>query len=625
MAVLEADALTTGPGVERGLHAADRPASMLYRAENLALAATLLLAVLVGLADLGLWKSIGIDLSAFGPEELLRHLTLVLGVIGGVVAARDGCLLTFEGVAHLLPQRFMRHAGWVPGAVAAIVAMLLAAAGASFVAAEASAGQRLSCGIPLVLFEAVLPIGFALIAVRLARRATGSSTLRVAILAVSVLVALAALYWPMALAGWRAPALTLLGLATLLGAPIFVVLGGAAVVLFWSQGDPIASLTLDHYDQVTNPLLATLPLFTLAGYVLAESGASARLVRVFTAWTGHLRGGAAAATALSCAFFTAFTGGSGVTILALGGLLMPVLMAAGYKDRPSLGLVTGAGSLGVLLPPCLPLILYSIVAQVSLEDMFLGGILPSFLLIGLTIAWGIYAAPAPPVAVRFELRTALRASWDARWELLLPVIPLVLIFGGFVLPVPAAAITAAYALAVELFIHRDPKLRSRFIPVLVECGTLVGGVLLILGAAMGFTNYLITAHVPDDIATAIGSSIEQRWLFLLLLNLLLIGVGCLMDIFSAIIVIAPLIVPLATVFDINPVHLGVIFLANLELGYLTPPVGLNLFLASYRFGRPVMEVARASLPLLFVMLFGVILITYWPGLTTWLPSVIGGR
>jgi len=366
----------------------------------------------------------------------------------------------------------------------------------------------------------------------------------------------------------------------------------------------------------------------LTGYVLADSGAAARLVTVLLAWTGHVRGGAAAATAIGCAFFTAFTGGSGVTILALGGLLMPVLLADGYKERQALGLITGAGSLGVLLPPCLPLILYSIVAQVSLEQMLLGGIAPSVLLVGLTIAMGARLSRRSPESSarrKFDLALALRASWKARWELALPVIPVALIFSGLAMPVPAAAVTAAYALLVELVVHADRQLRRRLLAVLVECGTLVGGVLLILGTAMAFTNFLITQHIPDELALLIGSHIHQRWLFLLLLNLLLIGVGCLMDIFSAIVVIAPLIVPLGVVFGIDPVHLGAIMLANLELGYLTPPVGLNLFLSSYRFGKPVAEVARASLPMLFVLLFGVLMITYVPAVTTWLPGWVAQR
>jgi tripartite ATP-independent transporter DctM subunit len=326
---------------------------------------------------------------------------------------------------------------------------------------------------------------------------------------------------------------------------------------------------------------------------------------------------------LCCAFFTAFTGGSGVTILALGGLLMPVLLAAGYRDRPALGLLTGAGSLGVLLPPCLPLILYSIVAQVSLEDMFLAGILPTALLVGMTIAWGRYAAPPMPSLGAFDLRSALQATWEARWEIVLPAVPLVLILGGYMLPVPAAAVTAVFAFGVQLIGYRDQQLRARLVPMLVECGTLVGGVLLILGTAMGLTNFLVTVHVPDQLAALVGSNIEQRWLFLLALNVVLIGVGCLMDIFSAIIVVVPLIVPLAPIFGIDPLHLGVIVLANLELGYLTPPVGLNLYLSAYRFDRSVMAVARSVLPMLITLLAGVLLITYWPALTLWLPRQLG--
>jgi C4-dicarboxylate transporter DctM subunit len=301
---------------------------------------------------------------------------------------------------------------------------------------------------------------------------------------------------------------------------------------------------------------------------------------------------------------------------------MPVLAAAGYGPRPALGLMTGAGSLGVLLPPCLPLILYSIIGQVSLEQMFLGGVLPSVVLMGFAIAWGIWAAPHRTGQQRFNAAEAWRATWDAKWELALPVIPLVLIFGGYALPVQAAALTALYAFVIETFVHDDLRRNGRLLPLMVECGVLVGGVLLILGAAMGFTNWLITEHVPDDLATAFATHVHAPWLFLLLLNLFLIVVGCLMDIFSAIIVVAPLIVPLGIVFGIDPVHLGVIFLANLELGYLTPPVGLNLFLSAYRFDKPLLEVARATLPMMFVLLAAVILITYVPVISTWLPGLL---
>ena len=284
--------------------------------------------------------------------------------------------------------------------------------------------------------------------------------------------------------------------------------------------------------------------------------------------------------------------------------------------------MTGAGSLGILFPPCLPLIIYSIIGQVGMNEMFLGGLLPGLLLVALTAAFGIWKAPRLTAEERrFEFREAMRASWAAKWEIVLPFIPLALIFGGYALPVPAAAATAFYAFLTQTVVHRELKFSSSLPKVMTECGLLVGGVLLILGTAMGFTNYLITEHVPDNAAKWISTAIESKILFLVALNLFLIVVGCLMDIFSAIIVIVPLIVPMAAVFGIHPVHLGIIFLANLELGYLTPPVGLNLFLSSYRFGKPVMQVARATLPMLFVLLIGVLLITYVPWLTTWLPSL----
>jgi C4-dicarboxylate transporter DctM subunit len=593
----------------------------LWRIEDLVLAVSLACMVVLGVVDLELWRNLGIRIPIAGADELLRHLTLLVGMAGGAVAAREGRLLSVASITPLLPKRFAATLETYSHAVATFVALMLALAAAIFVRAEREAGVQLASGIPAVWFEYALPAGFALIGLRLAHRAgrTPIGTMIVTVLAIAL--GFLAAHAPAAVGAWRLPALIALLLSALLGAPIFVLMGGAALILFFTQGDPIASIPLDHYDQVTNPLLATLPLFTLTGYLLAESGASRRLVRLFTAWTGHWRGGAAVATVLGCAFFTAFTGGSGVTILALGGLLMPVLLAAGYAPRPALGMMTGAGSLGVLLPPCLPLILYSIIGQVSLEQMFLGGVLPSLVLMGFAIAWGIWAAPTQTARHRFDAREAWRAAWDAKWELALPVIPLVLIFGGYALPVQAAALTALYAFVIETFIHDDLRKNGRMLPLMVECGVLVGGVLLILGTAMGFTNWLVTEHVPDNLATAFSTHIEQPWMFLLLLNVFLIVVGCVMDIFSAIIVVAPLIVPLGTVFGIDPVHLGVIFLANLELGYLTPPVGLNLFLSAYRFDKPLLEVARATLPMMLVLLAAVILITYVPAISTWLPGL----
>jgi tripartite ATP-independent transporter DctM subunit len=323
-----------------------------------------------------------------------------------------------------------------------------------------------------------------------------------------------------------------------------------------------------------------------------------------------------------------FTGASGVTILALGGLLLPVLLAAGYKERDALGLLTSAGSLGLLFPPCLPLILYAVVAtavgaEVTMMKIFLGGVLPGVLLVVLTTWWGVRQGPKVAAdAGSFNLGEAGRAIAAAKWELLMPVVALVSLFGGFATPVEAAAVTALYAFVVECFVYRDLKLGKDVARVMTDCGLLVGGVLLILGVAMGFTDYLFDARVPETAVTWATGAIQHRWVFLLALNLFLLIVGCLMDIFSAIVVVAPLIIPLGRVFGVDPVHLGIIFLTNLELGYLTPPVGMNLFLSSYRFNKPMGEIVRAVLPLAGLRVVAVLLITYVPALATWLPRLV---
>jgi tripartite ATP-independent transporter DctM subunit len=413
----------------------------------------------------------------------------------------------------------------------------------------------------------------------------------------------------------------LLGACALLGAPIFSILGGAALILFWRQDAPIASVALDHYRLVVNPTLPAVPLFTLAGFLLAAGRAPARLTRLFQALFGHFRGGVGMATVVVGAFFTAFTGASGVTILALGGLLLPLLIAARYRERDALGLVTTVGSLGALLPPCLPLVLYAIVAKVNIERMFLGALLPGILMIVLAAWWGAQRDPRRDLAIAVfkwdEVRQAVRS---AKWELALPVVAFAGLLGGFATPVEAAALTALYTFAVEGLVHRDLWDHRRLIAVTVECGALVGGVLLILGVALGLTNYLVDIQLPDQAVAWSTQAIQSKWLFLLALNALLLAVGCLMDIFSAIVVVAPLVVPIGMAFGVEPVHLGVIFLANLELGYLTPPVGINLFYASSRFNKPIAELCRSVAPLLPILALGVLIITYVPWLSTLLPD-----
>jgi tripartite ATP-independent transporter DctM subunit len=342
---------------------------------------------------------------------------------------------------------------------------------------------------------------------------------------------------------------------------------------------------------------------------------------------GQFRGGPAIVTALVCAFFTSFTGASGVTILALGGVLMPVLIAAGYSDRNALGLLTGAGSLGMLFPPCLPLILYAIVANhsahadITIKQMFLGGIGPGILLVILTAWWGIRKGPKEASArMTFSWPEAGAALWDAKWEMLIPVVAIVSLF--FVpTTVEAAALTATYALVVTTVIHRDLHPLKNLPRVITECGLLVGGVLLILGVALGFTHYLVDAQIPDAMVEWARTAITSKWLFLLGLNIALILIGGLIEIYAAIVVIVPLLVPLGAALGLDPIHLGIIFLANMELGFLAPPVGLNLLLSSYRFNKPMAEVTRATLPMLLVLLIGVLLITYFPPLTTFLPGL----
>jgi tripartite ATP-independent transporter DctM subunit len=499
------------------------------------------------------------------------------------------------------------------------------------VQSERIEGRILAYGIPVWVIELIMPLGFAVIALRLLRYAARNWQGRLAALALAAVIVATGFHPPVAPDKLVLPGLLTLLAAVVLGAPIFVMLGGAALILFWGQDLPIASISLTHYSIVTNPTLPTVPLFTLAGYFLAEGGASKRLIRVFHALLGQFRGGPAIVTVMACAFFTSFTGASGVTILALGGLLLPVLIQAGYSERSSLGLLTGSGGLGLLFPPSLPLILYAIVASsnakaagVTIEKMFLGGLGPAMLLVVMAIWLGIRLGPKKKnVASPFDRREAGRAIWAAKWELLLPIVALAALFGGFATPVEAAAVTACYAFFVETFIYRDfagPRDVSR---VMAECGLLVGGVLLILGVALGFTNYLIDAQIPTRAVEWVTSTVHSKYTFLLALNACLLLVGCVMDMYSAIVVVVPIIVPLGLAYGIDPIHLGIIFLANMELGLLTPTAGINIFLSSYRFGKPVLQVSRAVLPMQLMIAAGVLLITYLPPLTTFLPNWLG--
>ena len=562
-----------------------------------------------------------------GSSAIVQHLTLFIGMLGGALAAREGKLLALSPVQSLLGGRAKTLARFFSGALAASISGTLAVPSLRYVEAVRPLAKVLVYGVPVWVVQLVLPIGFALIAVRLIGHASETGRGRAIAAAVALVLPLSPGGLPFTPEQWLIPALVVLGVATLLGAPVFTAIGGAALMLFWAHDLPLQSVPLKHYSLTTNEMLPSIPLFTLAGYFLAEGGASARLVRVFQALVGQFHGGPAIVTALACAFFTSFTGASGVTILALGSVLLPVLRAAHYSDRGALGLLTGAGSLGMLFPPCLPLILYAIVAgqsaqtSVTIQQMFLGGIGPGLLLVVLTAWWGVRQGPRhTPDAKPFDGAEARAALWAAKWELAIPVIA---IGALFVVPttVEAAAITAVYALLVATVVHRDLHPLKDLPRVITDCAVLVGGVLLILGVALGFTHYLIDAQIPDQVVAWSVASIKSKWLFLLGLNLVLLAVGGVVEIYAAIIVVVPLLVPVGLAFGLDPVHLGIVFLANMELGFLAPPLGLNLLLASYRFNRPMTEVIRAVLPILLLLFVGVLLITYVPALTTTLPRL----
>lgn len=589
------------------------------RMENILVTLALALMALLPLAEAALRRTLHVSIP--GSTALVQHMVLIVGMLGGAIAAREQRLLALSTLSetslHGHAKKFSRI---FTSAVSAAICGFLSLAALQFVQTERDPARILVFGIPIWVVEIVLPFGFAVIALRILLHTSQNWLPRLAASALAFLFGVLVWQWPATGHHFVGVALTVLFIVSLLGVPALVTLGGAALILFWGVDQPIASIPIAHYALVTNPTLPTLPLFTLAGYFLAEGGAPRRLVRVFYALFGQFRGGPALVTVLVCAFFTSFTGASGVTILALGGLLMPVLSGARYSEKDALGLMTGSGSLGLLLPPCLPLIVYAIVAKVPIERMFLGALVPALVMMAAIALWGLRRGPKFAVAKsKIDWAEARRALWDAKWELFMPVFASIALFSGLATPVEAAALTAFYAFVVAALFHRELNLFRDVPRVMAECGLLIGGVLLILGVSLGFTNYLVDAEVPARAVEWTTRSIHSPFLFLLLLNLFLLVVGCLMEIYPAIVVEVPLLIPLGAAFGIDPVRLGIIFLANMELGYLTPPVGLNLLMSSYRFRKPVPEVLRAVFPVIVVLSVGVLLITYVPSLTTTLP------
>ena len=411
-------------------------------------------------------------------------------------------------------------------------------------------------------------------------------------------------------------------LLALLGVPLFAIIGLAALISFYGAEINSAAIFVELYRVASNPTLIAIPLFTFSGFILAHGKTPERLTRVSQSFLRGLPGGIPLAILMACAFFTALTGASGVTIIALGGLLYPLLLKEKYGENFSLGMITSSGSLGLLFPPSLPLILYGLIAQISIDKLFIAGIAPGLMMILFISIFSITRSkPSPEI---FSWPTAKSSLIDAGWELPLPFIILVGIYGGLFTVTEAASVTVVYVIIVESLVYKDLNILKDLPVLMKDSMVLVGSILIILGTAMGFTNYLVDEQVPITILETMQQYINDPFTFLMVLNIFLLIIGCMMDIFSAIIVVVPLIIPIAQSFDINMIHLGIIFLTNLEIGYSTPPVGINLFIAATRFNKPILKLYQSVLPFLGLRLIGLILITYVPSislfLVDWLSS-----
>ncbi len=556
---------------------------------------------------------------------VVQHAGLVLAMFGALLAERSGHLTSLgSGLGAARNPRVRGAAQRFSRASSALLCGMLGQASWSFVATEMEAPRELAYGVSGWVVQLAMPVGFLLLGLKIASRIGEAWSTRAAL---AIVLPAAGFLFAHELDGMSLPIWPFVAwLAAILacGAPVFVVLGGLSLALFWQDGLPLAAVPLSHYQITVNPSLPALPLFTLAGLVFARTGAAARLGTLFTTLFGTGVTGTAIAAAVLCSVFTAFTGGSGVTILALGGLLLPLLGRAGFPERRGIGLVTSASALGVLLAPSVPLIMYAVIARVPINTMFLAGVLPAMVMVACLLWLGGYVnvrptAPAAQSADRVGLRAAV---WAARWEILAPFVAIGSLAGGLATPTESAALTVGYTLLTQALGHREIDwitLRG----ALAECARVIGGIMLILGMALGLTNYLIDAGVPDAAIEWVQSVLPNRLAFLVALNLFLLLAGAVMEIYAAIVVLVPLLLPVAMSYGIDPVHFGVIFLANIEMAFLCPPAGMNIYFASSMFGKPVHYVAASVWRAVLAMFLGALTISALPFLATWLPSRLG--
>jgi C4-dicarboxylate transporter, DctM subunit len=600
------------------------PLRLLRHLEHGVLIAALLLAMGLPLADT-LGRPLGFAVP--GGADVLQQLVLWLAFLGGLLAARERRHLTLS-TAELLPKRIHKAGHVVAAAVSTATIAILAYAAVGLVLANRQEQSFLPGHIPVWLVECVMPLALGLMALRFAWRASAGWIGRVlALAAVPVAFALGLVPEHAGTLTW--PFVILLVAALLLGTPVFAAMGAFSLFFFFREGVPVTAVSAEIYRLISSPTLPAIPLLTACGYVLAESRASTRLLRFFRSLLGWMPGGLAVIVTAVLALFTTFTGGSGVTIIAVGGIVYPMLKEDGYPEGFSLGLVTAAGSLGLLFPPSLPVILYSVVAgtrdhNVPADQLYLGGLLPGILMILLVAAYAIRTGIRSRVPRHaFSGREVLAATWEAKWELLLPFFVVGLFASGRASMVETAAAALAYAIVVECFLTRDLHPWRSLPQALIKSAVLTGAVLILLSSAMGITSYVVDAQIPDQLATLVKAQIHSPLVFLLALNALLLVVGSLVEIYAAIVALAPLVVPIGAAFGVHPIHLGVIFLANLEAGFLCPPFGLNLFLSSSRFGKPLTSVTRHAFPFLLIISTAVLLITYVPWMSEGVLRLLG--
>jgi C4-dicarboxylate transporter, DctM subunit len=603
----------------------------LERFDEVLAAAALALMTLIPLVEIALRPLLGRGIE--NAPALVQHLGLILAMMGAVAAERHGHLSSLgNGLSAWGGPGFQRAVQRFGQGSGAVICGLLVLASWRFVHSEIDSPQSLAYGIPAWWVQAWMPVGFALLGLKLGARCAPSGGLRL----ISGLVLTGMGFWLAhrfdgdAVALW--PGVIWLLLVLLSGAPIFAVLGGLALLLFWHEGQPLASVALSHYQITVNPSLPALPLFTLAGLIFARTGAANRLGTVFTALFGGGMTGTVVAAALLCSFFTAFTGGSGVTILALGGLLLPLLRQSGLPEKRGISLVTSASALGVLLAPSVPLIMYAIMARVPINTMFLAGVVPAAVMVFFLLIFGGYlrrSQPMPTAAAPTRLSPTdaprfVTAAWAAKWEILAPVLAVGSLASGLTTPTESAALTAAYAVLTQALAHRELSW-SVLGKSLSDCTQIIGGVMLILGMALGLTNYLVDSGLPNDAIDWVQGVIPGKFVFLLVLNVFLLAAGSLMEIYAAIVFLVPLLLPVAVSYGIDPVHFGIIFLANMEMGFLAPPAGMNLYFASAMFGKPIRYVALAVLPAVLAIFLGSLAISWFPLLSTGLAGYLASR